>query len=167
MNRAPPLNVEPIVSSPLNEADEIRRQMAAIRHDLHRDVRDVVNTAERVADWGRYVGKYPWLSLGMACGAGYFLVPRRRKDSSATVSSTPIVASDSITPTATKEKAGLVGAAFGLLAPIAVRAAQGYALKYLEQWIEQQQFVLSRPPGPAETSRSEATTVGRPPSNLA
>ena len=34
--------------------------------------------------------------------------------------------------------AGLIGSAVGLLAPIAVRAAQNYAIQYLEQWIASQ-----------------------------
>jgi hypothetical protein len=46
-----------------------------------------------------------------------------------------------------EKKSGLIGAAFGMLAPIAVRAAQGYALKYIENWIAQQQLGTM---GPAE-----------------
>jgi hypothetical protein len=141
--------------------------MAAIRHHLHQDVRHVVSTAEKVADWGRYVGKYPWVALGVACGVGYFLVPKRKKVEvlPVDVSSLPeAIASGpaSVTVVSTKEavrekeKSGLLGAAFGLLAPLAVRAAQGYALKYLENWIAQHQLLQSGPPVHPGAPSSEA-----------
>ena len=37
-----------------------------------------------------------------------------------------------------KKRWGLIGSALSLLAPIAVRAAQNYAIQYLEQWITAQ-----------------------------
>jgi hypothetical protein len=150
------LSVEPTVPIPSNEADEIRRQMAFIRHDLHQDVRHVVSTAERVADWSRYIGQYSWVALGVAFGVGYLVVPKRQKLEVVPIEVSALprtegAAPESVTvlakePAAKEEKAGLLGAAMGLLAPLAVRAAQGYALKYLENWIAQQQFAPSGPP---------------------
>jgi hypothetical protein len=129
--------------------------MAAIRHNLYQDVRHVVSTAEHIADWTRYVGKYPWLALGLACGVGYFLVPRKKRQVlSVDVSSIPEAvksASAFVTEAGkdqalkSKEKSGLIGAAFGLLAPLAVRAVQGYALKYLENWIAQHHVFQAGP----------------------
>ncbi|MHC5544836.1 hypothetical protein ACYOEI_41915, partial [Singulisphaera rosea] len=62
-----------------NDADEILRQMALIRRDLHEDVRGVVASAEAVTDWHRHIRNHPWLALGAATAVGYFVVPRRHK----------------------------------------------------------------------------------------
>jgi hypothetical protein len=168
------LNAEPTVPTSSTEADEIRRQMAVIRHSLHQDVRGVVATAEKVANWSRYLGRYPWVSLGIACGVGYVLVPKRRRIEAVPVDVSSLseaiqAAPASVTAIARdrevkeKEKSGLIGAAFGLLAPIAVRAAQSYALNYLENWIAQQHLLQAgtgpppHPGGPPRDARSRTT----------
>jgi hypothetical protein len=37
-----------------------------------------------------------------------------------------------------EKRSGLLGALFGMVVPVAIRAAQGYAAQYLENWIAQQ-----------------------------
>jgi hypothetical protein len=166
------------VSTVTNEVDEIRRQMALIRRDLHEGVREVVATAEAVTDWRRFLGSYPWVFLGAAFAAGYFIVPKRRrvevklpevatqvdvsKVREAVESARQTVLEAAKDQTAGgKRRKNLIGAAFGLLVPVAVRAAQGYAVKYLEHWIAQQQDLLHFGPGPAQTGTPGAT--GTPP----
>jgi len=150
------LNEEPSVPTSSTEANEIRRQMAAIRHELHQDVRGVVRTAETVADWGRFVGKYPWISLGTGVVVGYLLVPKRKKVETIALNVSPVPGASKAAATLTSQpsqatlvktekRSGLLGAAFGMLTPILVRAAQGYALKYIENWIAQQQLAAMGP----------------------
>lgn len=62
---------------PDKQADHIRQQMRQIRRELGDDVEDLVEQAERLMDWRYYVQQYPWVTVGVATLAGYFLVPRR------------------------------------------------------------------------------------------
>ena len=55
----------------MNEIDEIRRQMAQIRHDLHQDVSnvvsgvsDVVNEVSGVMDWRSALRGHPYMLVG-------------------------------------------------------------------------------------------------------
>jgi hypothetical protein len=133
------------VSTAPPEIDEIRRRMAQIRRDLHADVQGVVEGAEAATDWRRYVRSYPWATLGLALTVGYLVVPRRpRTPAPIPIPMAPAIASGSLPAEAPrlaepeKEKGkgkSLLGAAFGMLAPIAFRAAQGYALQFAEQWL--------------------------------
>lgn len=155
---------EPVSTVP-NEVDEIRRQMAQIRRELHEDVRGVVATAEAAADWRRYLTAYPWVSLGTAFAIGYLVVPRRPRPVAGTALQADLSKVREAVETtrqavveAPQEKSGeakrkksLVGAALGMVAPLALRAAQGYALQYLEHWIAQQQAAHTHV-GPVPTS---------------
>jgi len=60
-----------------SEADDIQRQMREVRAELRADVKDLMNSAQDMGDWKRYVRAYPWLCLGGAAALGYFLIPVR------------------------------------------------------------------------------------------
>jgi hypothetical protein len=152
-----------IVSTVPNEVDQIRRQMAEIRRELHEDVREVVATAEAVTDWRSYLSKYPWLALGGAFAVGYLVVPRRHKPVATRADLSEVreaveSARQTVVDVAkgkgegeSRRRKTLVGAALGMLTPLALRAAQGYALKYLEHWIAAQQMAAAHagpPPAP-------------------
>jgi len=143
------INGEQGVVAATNEVDEIRRRMAQIRRDLHQDVKGVVESAEAVTDWRRYIRMYPWAALGVAVAAGYLVVPKRRVPSDlatqADVARVREVVKEAKTEKKTARK-GLIGAAFGFIVPIALRAAQGYAVQYLENFIQQQQAAAGPPP---------------------
>ena len=120
------------------EIDEIRRQMAQIRRDLHEDVRGVVQSAEAATDWRRFVRNYPWASMGAALVVGYMIVPHKRQP--ATIQLAPAepirpVVAEAPRPAEEKKGKSLLGIAFGLIAPVVLRAAQGYALQFAEQWL--------------------------------
>jgi hypothetical protein len=135
------------VATATNDIDDIRRKMAKIRRELHEDVRNVVETAEAASDWRHYIRVYPWASIGLAVAVGYLIVPKRRKTvkpaevARAVVAELPQVAAESAAPEPPrrKEGGGLIKAALGLVAPIAMRAAQNYATHFLSNWITQQQ----------------------------
>ncbi|HUE70918.1 MAG TPA: hypothetical protein VMP01_08510 [Pirellulaceae bacterium] len=63
--------------APVASAEEIQRQMRAVRSELRDDVREIVANARVMADWHYYVQTYPWLCVGAAAAAGYLLVPSR------------------------------------------------------------------------------------------
>jgi hypothetical protein len=127
---------ETIVSTAPPEIDDIRRKMAQIRRDLHADVKNVVEGAEAATDWRRFIRNYPWTSMGVALAVGYLVVPRRHR-ATTTLQVAPaeiaravaIEAPQALEPEKKKGK-GLIGMVFGLVAPVALRAVQGYALQY-------------------------------------
>ncbi len=147
------------MSTGSSDVDEIRREMAKVRRELHEDVQGVVSTAEAATDWRHYLTVYPWASLGAAAVLGYLIVPRRRshevsalgvatqadvsKIREAVDEAKQFVAQATqaaVGPNTKKRKKGLIAAGLGLVAPLAIRAAQGYAMKFLENWIVQQQM---------------------------
>jgi len=138
------------VATATNDIDEIRRKMAQIRRELHEDVREVVASAEAVTDWRRYIRMYPWAALGVAAAAGYLIVPKKRRSipkdiaTHADVAQVREVVEDA--KARKKPRKGLIGLALGFAAPIALRAAQGYAVQFLESWIVQQQMAAGPPP---------------------
>ncbi len=134
--------------------------MAQVRRELHEDMQGVVAGAEAASDWHYYVRRYPWLALGVAVVAGYVIVPKRRRTiaetadavAEQTVERVKAAAQDmkrgaekaakaSAGPTESEKrerKTGLLGMAFGMIAPIALRAAQSYAANLVEGLIAQQ-----------------------------
>jgi hypothetical protein len=163
------------LANDMNEVDEIRRQMAQIRLNLHNSVQQVVSGAGDVADWRRHIRAHPWLALGTAFTVGYLIVPKRRRHLPADTQRPIDVAMlreliddarrAGPLPEANEPARGssLVGAAVGMLAPLAWRAAQSYALAYLEQWIAQQSQQALRPArAPAGAAAAPGETPARP-----
>jgi hypothetical protein len=129
-------------SSPAADIGEIQRQMAQVRHEMHQDVREAVQGAQSLTDWRSLVKSHPWLALATAAVTGYVLVPRRRSEAPAVVAvGVPTTGQAAVGPAhvdlsrppAKTKTWGLIGSAIGLLAPVAIRAAQNYAAHYLEQ----------------------------------
>ena len=111
------------------EITEIQRQMAQVRHELHQEAREMVKGAESLTDWRSHVRHHPWLALGAAAAVGYLIVPRRRQEPAPTIVAVAPQPAGAMVPARAaaepkKKRWGLIGSAVGLLAPIAVRAAQ-------------------------------------------
>lgn len=129
-----------------SEVEDIQRQMAAIRHELHEDVREVVATAEAVTDWQRYLRMYPWAGMAAAFVFGYMIVPKRHVPSNmatqadvAEVREAVKAAVPPAEPPTPRKRKGLLRMAWEIASPLAIRTAQGYAAQYLEAWLLQQQ----------------------------
>jgi hypothetical protein len=124
----------PTVPSTTSEVEEIRRKMADIRLDLHRDVKSVRAGTEAATNWRYYAKHYPWPCLAAAVALGFFAVPRRH--------TTLKVVAPSQEPSEKVEKqakkAGLFAIAAGFLGPIALRAAQNYVVNRLDTWMVEQ-----------------------------
>jgi hypothetical protein len=128
----------------VNEIDEIRWQMAQIRRDLHRDVSEVVGSAEKVFDWRSYLRDRPWLSVGAAFAVGYLIVPRKARPTQVVVAAAPDVngvagplplvsaSGDDANLVAARSRPSVLRRVFNLVRPIAVQAAQSYASVWLE-----------------------------------
>jgi hypothetical protein len=131
------------VASAEDSVDDIRRQMAEIRSQLHRDMSKVVGVASIATDWRTYVRDKPWVALGAAFALGYVLVPRRER----TVISAPATLA-AVAPSIelAKPRSSLLWRAVkglgGLAVPVALRAAQGYTLRWVED------YLANHPPGP-------------------
>jgi len=155
------------------EINDVQRRMAQIRRDLHAEVQEAVKGAQSWTDWRSLVRNHPWAALGAAAVVGYLIVPGRRSSAPLVVAvSPPTVAPAPAMAVADGPRAkprtarvgnwSVLGTAFSLLAPIAVRAAQNYAIQYMEQWL------VPQPGGPPESGPGGArpttkiTPTGRP-----
>ena len=118
--------------------------------------------------WPTGIGSWEttrWSRFGAAALVGYLIVPKRKKIERVALDVSSQAAGNmasalkgqpgQATLVKAEKKSGLIGAAFGMLAPIAVRAVQGYALKYIENWIAQQQLAAMGPGHSAAHTPSE------------
>jgi hypothetical protein len=121
-------------------------------------MREVVTVASIATDWRSYLRSYPWLAIGVAFASGYLLVPRRSRASTVVVQPQAVVEQPRqvVTRTEKAAKFSLVRWALGAIAPIAIRAAQSYALSHVENLLANQQ------PGPRLGGVSRQETRGQP-----
>ena len=150
----------------MNEIDEIRWQMAQIRHDLHQDVASVVSgvsgvvdEVSEVMDWRSVFRNHPYIATGVAFAAGYLIVPRRAKH---TVPSQNHLVSVQASEEGTKKKRFRpISWAFELVGPIATQAIQAYALVWIENRIKEHLHTLpDGNPSAAQPGRQPAPHQG-------
>jgi hypothetical protein len=126
------------------EIGELQRRMAQIRREMHEDVQGAVRGAQSLTDWRSIAGSHPWAALSVAVGVGYLLVPHRKSQPKANTGAIAEAPREQAIVTASSQTRNVgfrpVGAAFGLLAPVLIRAAQNYALNYFEQWLAAHPF---------------------------
>jgi hypothetical protein len=125
---------------PVSEADQIRQEMVRVRSELHDDVGDVVASARALTDWKQYVRSYPWICLGLAAAAGYWIVPARRK------APPPIIAAPAASKSKTKEAAvesgvkagataGILGSLISTAGTLALKGAVNFATRRATDWL--------------------------------
>ena len=155
-------------STTATDIAEIQRRMAQIRHEMHQEVQGAVKGAQLLTDWRSLVRSYPWLSISLAAVAGYLIVPRRRSIDPTTVPAEfrgpqppGFVAESAYTPQPRRTAWSIIGTVFSLFAPVAVRAAQNYALGHLEQWLSQHPLSPS-PTGSPEGPKRESSQPAHP-----
>jgi hypothetical protein len=161
------VDLTPVNSTIATEIADIQRRMAQIRLEMHQDVQGAVRGAQSLTDWRSVVRSHPWLAIGTAVAAGYLIVPHRRREihtvlapSAARVHDAP--ASSPIQPADIRRAGtGTIGTIFSLLAPVAVRAAQNYALKQFELWLEHHPLHPARTV-PGRPQHTDASAPGSP-----
>ena len=154
------------VAKPMTSTDisDIQRRMAQIRHDMHQEVQGAVKGAQSLTDWRSFVTNHPWLSISVASVVGYLVVPTRQS-TSPTIVTVAHPSSEHLTPATALDQRhqprpsgwSIMGTAFSLLAPVAVRGAQNYILGHLEQWLSQHPL----PAGPGEAPERPAREGGQ------
>ena len=140
-----------------NQADDIQREMALIRSQLFHEMREVVDVVSTVADWHSYIRARPWLAIGVAFASGFLLAPRRGRPTALIVQPS---APGALTPVPVpqiekRQRLPLIRWVLGAVVPIAVRAAQTYALKHVESLLENQ------PAGPQAEPTERTAPRGR------
>lgn len=125
----------------IDDVDEIYHQMAVIRRERHKNVRESVAGAEAFMDWGRYTWTYPWITLGAAVaigGAIYTSVHQRGAAGNASpdnggTSGDPIAGVSGTIQGRSRIGPNLLLTAWEILFPVGVRAGQNLLLHWLEQ----------------------------------
>lgn len=140
------------------DVDDIRRQMAMIRREIHADVSNVVSEVEEAMDWRAPIRNHPYIALGAGLLAGYFLVPRKRSNlqrARQALASIPPEALASVAPRASvvhrhepPKPLGrrILNWSVGMAWPLVSQAAQSYAAMWLEDQIKQQMNPNRIPP---------------------
>lgn len=134
----------------MSDVDDIRRQMAQIRHEMHYNVANVVSDVEDAMDWRSIIRRHPYLSIGAGLAAGFLLVPRRQTRAQRVkqvLAELPPQALADVIPRATAPpppkappkslSRQAAGWALGMLWPMVGQSVQAYAAMWLEDQIKQ------------------------------
>jgi len=156
----------------VSDIDDIRKQMAQIRRDMHLDVSQVVGEVEEAMDWRSVIRNHPYLALGVGLTAGYFVVPRRKKRRAerAAAGVRPLVEASMTpqyeAPPPEKPRKSLgrraIGWGLGLLWPLVSQSAQAYASMWLESQLKQHLNLNPHPTPPEDDSSSPRGGPGDP-----
>lgn len=148
------------------DVDEIRRQMALIRRDLHADVSNVVEDVGEALDWRAPLRSHPYIAIGVGLVAGYFLVPRKKsgvQNARQALAALPPEALVEVAPrlaAAVRPPAPrpvppepskplgrrLLSWGVGMAWPLVSQAVQSYAAIWLEDQLKQQMNPNRKPP---------------------
>jgi hypothetical protein len=138
----------------MTEPDNIRQQMARIRHDLHKDVSGLRGEVQRALDWKWLPRNYPLTTVLAALATGYLIVPRRGGAPTKIVAPRP----DNAPAVAARPRRGLASYSMGLLSPIVEQAIQTYAALWIENWMRRHLGRGPAPwPAPPETRKGPPT----------
>ena len=118
-----------------DDADDLRRQLAAARASLSRDAQAVASDARTLTDWRHHVRKHPWLAMGGAAAVGFILAPRRRRHTAAE----PLTAQSPLQPIEPGEPPKVRSMAASLAATVAtmvLRQSASMAGQFALAWLE-------------------------------
>ncbi len=120
------------------------------------EMRGVVSVANAVTDWRSYIRNRPWVAIGIAFSAGFWLAPRRSVPPKIIIQPTPSETPNTLAAPVTVKAARVpwMRWIFNTVGPIAMRAAQGYALTYVEN------LLINNPPGPKSGGIPPANSSG-------
>ena len=115
--------------------------MREVRAELRENVQEIVVNAREMTDWTVYVRAYPWLCLGAAAAAGYFLIPQRsqiiKPDAEGLIElarrNKLVVKMDEAAP---KKKQGFLSALIGMAASTVLQGGLAVATKQLSEALD-------------------------------
>lgn len=125
----------------VDRGEELRQQMATIRHKLPDDVERIVTGAKQMVDWKHYVRDFPWGAALVAAAVGYWLVPRRQGLSSNELKMIEETVKRHTAKKQNEEKTSSAGAAGlgavigGMVVNLVTRAAINFAARKVGQMI--------------------------------
>jgi hypothetical protein len=147
----------------VSDVDEIRRQMAQIRHDMHYDVSNVVSEVEEVMDWRSPLRKHPYMAISVGLAVGYFLVPKRSPRIELAASNVQPLLDASTLAQARPEKPPkslarkATGWTLGLVWPLVSQSVQAYAAVWLENQLKQHLNLHPHPAAPDNDASASST----------
>ncbi|AMV40866.1 hypothetical protein [Planctomyces sp. SH-PL62] len=163
----------------MSDVDEIRRQMALIRREMHTSASNVVSEVEQAMDWRSVIRNHPYIALGAGLAVGYFVVPRRKKTrrvveiaadalplSTADAAPRPLLFQPPAPPEKPSKPLGrrLLSWGVGMLWPLVGQSVQAYAAVWLEDQLKQ--HLNLKPPGefvpPSSSGRPGESYDGGP-----
>lgn len=142
----------------IDSIEDIQRRMAEVRRDLRSDMREAVKGVEASLDWRSYFNRAPLAATAAAFVVGIVVAPARKSKALKAMQTPARTAAGAGEPrpaasAGERERSTLLGAAVGILAPIAIRAAQGYALRWVEGMIDRG---FPKPPRPMKEPDASA-----------
>jgi hypothetical protein len=148
-----------------DDAEAVRREMAQLRQELGGNVRGLASRTSPTAQWKRTVANHAWLALGAAALAGYLIVPKRKLRAPGRTEVSSVSRAEAVDQARQTGHPITLGGALGVagrvLVPVAVRAAQSYAIAWIERWIAEQHQATTAA-GPAPESDDESIDEARP-----
>ena len=120
-------------------SSNLQREMQTVRKNLDDHAEEMVQKAKSQFDWRHYVAGHPWLAMGAAVAAGYFLVPRRtvytvvHRSAPAENSHQSAAEPQHVAPA---PLAGLLSEALSIATTIAVREGMAIASQFARQWLQ-------------------------------
>jgi hypothetical protein len=113
-----------------DSADDIVKRMQNVRREVSDDVKGLVQSARTLTDWRYHVRHHPWLCAGLALGAGYLLVPKKRPLPSAEAHQLAELLKKyhvALQPQHASSSGGLLKALIGMALPVLTRTAMTMA----------------------------------------
>jgi hypothetical protein len=122
------------------EAEQIEEEMRQVRAELREDVREIVTSAQIMGEWQYYVGRYPWLCVGLAAAAGFFIVPARpilvHPDAKALLELAKANKLEIKMESPSAKRGGIVAGLMGMLTATAVQGATAAANHFLQDLLK-------------------------------
>lgn len=121
-----------------SSVDDIRARMARIRSRAHYKASRLGEETRQFFDWKNYVRLFPWGTVAVALGLGYWLVPKRKAVTASDAKALAGLAKSgrmTVAPPAPPPKKTIIGGLLAVAGGIALKAATSYAQTYAQQYL--------------------------------
>lgn len=122
-----------------SSVDDIRARMARIRSRAHHKASRLGEETRQFLDWKNYVRLFPWGTVAIALGLGYWLVPKRKAVTASDAKALAGLAKSGRlnvgSPPTPPQKKTIIGGLAALVGGIALKAATSYAQQYAQRYL--------------------------------